>query len=168
MCCAVLSCPSLPCRCVPPPPPPPRVDNERVVTNRPLAGTRRRGVTPEADKALEQELLADQKEVGGQEGGWTHGQVVSLACMLSLLHGRVEWRKVSFASAAVSGCLAVSGCKVASRVRAARMYTSPHVSMWNLCVQTASQAGCVVGCLGLGRPSQQSRLCSTVPTPSGS
>lgn len=39
-----------------------RVDNERVVTNRPLAGTRRRGVTPEADKALEQELLADQKE----------------------------------------------------------------------------------------------------------
>lgn len=42
-----------------------RVDNERIVTNRPLAGTRRRGVTPEADKALEQELLADQKEVRG-------------------------------------------------------------------------------------------------------
>jgi isochorismate synthase EntC len=39
-----------------------RVDNERIVTNRPLAGTRRRGVTPEADKALEQDLLADQKE----------------------------------------------------------------------------------------------------------
>lgn len=40
-----------------------RVDNERIVTNRPLAGTRRRGATPEADKALEQDLLADQKEV---------------------------------------------------------------------------------------------------------
>lgn len=39
-----------------------RVDNERIVTNRPLAGTRRRGVTPEADKALERELLADEKE----------------------------------------------------------------------------------------------------------
>src|SRR5690606_2729383 len=33
-----------------------------VVTNRPLAGTRRRGLTPEEDEALERELLADQKE----------------------------------------------------------------------------------------------------------
>ncbi len=33
-----------------------------VVTNRPLAGTRRRGRTPEEDLALERELLADQKE----------------------------------------------------------------------------------------------------------
>ncbi|MFZ4573915.1 MAG: anthranilate synthase component I [Phycisphaerales bacterium] len=32
------------------------------VTNRPLAGTRRRGKTAEEDKALERELLADQKE----------------------------------------------------------------------------------------------------------
>ena len=32
------------------------------VTIRPLAGTRRRGATPEEDKALEQELLADPKE----------------------------------------------------------------------------------------------------------
>jgi anthranilate synthase component 1 len=32
------------------------------VTIRPLAGTRRRGVTPEEDKALEAELLADPKE----------------------------------------------------------------------------------------------------------
>jgi anthranilate synthase component 1 len=32
------------------------------VTIRPLAGTRPRGATPEADKALEQELLADPKE----------------------------------------------------------------------------------------------------------
>ncbi len=41
-----------------------RVDEKRVVTNRPLAGTRRRGETPEADVALEKELLADAKEVG--------------------------------------------------------------------------------------------------------
>ncbi len=33
-----------------------------VVTNRPLAGTRRRGRTPEEDAALERELLADPKE----------------------------------------------------------------------------------------------------------
>ncbi len=33
-----------------------------VVTNRPLAGTRRRGKTPEEDAALERELLADPKE----------------------------------------------------------------------------------------------------------
>jgi len=33
-----------------------------VVTNRPLAGTRPRGVTEEEDKALEAELLADEKE----------------------------------------------------------------------------------------------------------
>ena len=33
-----------------------------IVTNRPLAGTRRRGATAEEDAALERELLADQKE----------------------------------------------------------------------------------------------------------
>jgi anthranilate synthase component 1 len=33
------------------------------VTVRPLAGTRRRGKTPEEDKALEQELLSDAKEI---------------------------------------------------------------------------------------------------------
>src|SRR5215212_1534613 len=33
-----------------------------VVTTRPLAGTRRRGATPEEDLALEKELLADPKE----------------------------------------------------------------------------------------------------------
>lgn len=33
-----------------------------VVTNRPLAGTRKRGSTPEEDRALEKDLLADQKE----------------------------------------------------------------------------------------------------------
>jgi anthranilate synthase component 1 len=33
-----------------------------VITNRPLAGTRRRGLTPEEDVALEEELLADPKE----------------------------------------------------------------------------------------------------------
>ncbi len=38
-----------------------RVEN-RIVTVRPLAGTRRRGETPKLDKALEQELLADPKE----------------------------------------------------------------------------------------------------------
>jgi anthranilate synthase component 1 len=39
-----------------------RVDGDLVVTNRPLAGTRRRGSTPEEDVALEAELLADRKE----------------------------------------------------------------------------------------------------------
>src|SRR5687768_4111579 len=38
-----------------------RVEN-RHVTTRPLAGTRRRGATAEEDKALEAELLADPKE----------------------------------------------------------------------------------------------------------
>ncbi len=33
-----------------------------VVTNRPLAGTRKRGATPDEDAALERELLADPKE----------------------------------------------------------------------------------------------------------
>ena len=39
-----------------------RVGEDGLVTNRPLAGTRRRGETDEQDKALEKELLADQKE----------------------------------------------------------------------------------------------------------
>ncbi|GAX76879.1 hypothetical protein CEUSTIGMA_g4325.t1 [Chlamydomonas eustigma] len=39
-----------------------RVDKDRTVTNRPLAGTRRRGSTKEEDLALEKELLADEKE----------------------------------------------------------------------------------------------------------
>lgn len=39
-----------------------RVDADRVVTNRPLAGTRKRGKTAEEDKALEAGLLADEKE----------------------------------------------------------------------------------------------------------
>ncbi|MDF1809216.1 MAG: anthranilate synthase component I [Phycisphaerales bacterium] len=34
-----------------------------VVTNRPLAGTRRRGRTPEDDHAMEKDLLADPKEI---------------------------------------------------------------------------------------------------------
>lgn len=37
-------------------------DGAATVTNRPLAGTRRRGSTPEEDLALERELLADEKE----------------------------------------------------------------------------------------------------------
>ncbi|MEW5318635.1 MAG: hypothetical protein WDW38_009842 [Sanguina aurantia] len=39
-----------------------RVDSDRIVTNRPLAGTRPRGRTPQADLDLEKELLADPKE----------------------------------------------------------------------------------------------------------
>ena len=39
-----------------------RVENGTIV-NRPLAGTRRRGFTEEEDLALEQELLADPKEI---------------------------------------------------------------------------------------------------------
>jgi len=38
-----------------------RVENGRI-TSRPLAGTRPRGKTPEEDKRLEEELLADPKE----------------------------------------------------------------------------------------------------------
>ncbi len=37
------------------------MDNE--VTIRPIAGTRKRGATPEEDRALEQDLLADEKEL---------------------------------------------------------------------------------------------------------
>ncbi|GAB4059635.1 anthranilate synthase component I [Uliginosibacterium sediminicola] len=36
---------------------------EQIVTVRPIAGTRKRGATPEEDLALEKELLADQKEL---------------------------------------------------------------------------------------------------------
>ncbi|KAA0213747.1 MAG: anthranilate synthase component I [Leptolyngbya sp. PLA3] len=39
-----------------------REQGRLVVTNRPLAGTRRRGATPQEDAALEAELLADPKE----------------------------------------------------------------------------------------------------------
>lgn len=39
-----------------------KVDPGGTVTNRPLAGTRRRGATPEDDAALEADLLADEKE----------------------------------------------------------------------------------------------------------
>lgn len=39
-----------------------RVENQEI-TLRPIAGTRRRGVTPEEDQALEKELLADEKEL---------------------------------------------------------------------------------------------------------
>jgi len=40
-----------------------RAGGGAVVTNRPLAGTRPRGATPEEDRALERELLADAKEL---------------------------------------------------------------------------------------------------------
>jgi anthranilate synthase component I len=39
-----------------------RVDKKRQVTNRPLAGTRKRGATPEEDAWLEADLLSDSKE----------------------------------------------------------------------------------------------------------
>lgn len=39
-----------------------RVNKERTVVNRPLAGTRMRGKTQEEDEALEVDLLADEKE----------------------------------------------------------------------------------------------------------
>lgn len=37
--------------------------HKRIVTNRPLAGTRRRGATQEEDLALEEDLLQDEKEL---------------------------------------------------------------------------------------------------------
>ena len=51
LCTLIGSSPEILCRVV-----------DRKVTTRPLAGTRRRGATPEEDKALEAELLADPKE----------------------------------------------------------------------------------------------------------
>jgi len=39
-----------------------RTDKHRQVVNRPLAGTRMRGANEEEDKALEIDLLADEKE----------------------------------------------------------------------------------------------------------
>lgn len=71
------------------------VDRERIVTNRPLAGTRPRGRTPVADKALEQELLADEKEraehvmlvdlgrndVGKVRRGRAEGRVGGMHCL---------------------------------------------------------------------------------------
>ena len=39
-----------------------RVDSSRTITNRPLAGTRRRGATPAEDAELAQDLLDDEKE----------------------------------------------------------------------------------------------------------
>ncbi|MHC5115030.1 MAG: anthranilate synthase component I, partial [Planctomycetota bacterium] len=50
-CILAASSPEILCRC-----------QERVVTNRPLAGTRRRGATPEEDRDLEADLRADDKE----------------------------------------------------------------------------------------------------------
>jgi len=44
------------------------------VTLRPIAGTRKRGATPEEDKALEEELLADKKERA------EHLQLLELGC----------------------------------------------------------------------------------------
>lgn len=40
-----------------------RVSGDGTVTNRPLAGTRPRGADAESDKKLEEELLADDKEL---------------------------------------------------------------------------------------------------------
>jgi anthranilate synthase component 1 len=55
-CILIASSPEILCRCRR------RADGALVVTNRPLAGTRRRGETGEEDLALERELLADEKE----------------------------------------------------------------------------------------------------------
>jgi hypothetical protein len=74
-----------------------RVDGERVVTNRPLAGTRRRGADAEADAALERELLADEKEcaehvmlvdLGRNDVGKVRGSSPARAAFLS---GRKLW-----------------------------------------------------------------------------
>ena len=54
-CILVASSPEILCRVA-------RTSSGFEVTNRPLAGTRRRGITPAEDAALETELLADPKE----------------------------------------------------------------------------------------------------------
>ncbi len=56
-CILIASSPEILCRCRS------SADGTQVVTNRPLAGTRRRGETSEEDLALERELLADSKEL---------------------------------------------------------------------------------------------------------
>jgi len=43
----------------------------QTVVNRPLAGTRRRGGTPEEDLALERELLADERSARSTSCSWT-------------------------------------------------------------------------------------------------
>lgn len=62
-CILVASSPEILCRVRNQPPAPGEAGPSRlIVTNRPLAGTRRRGATPEEDAALAKELLADGKE----------------------------------------------------------------------------------------------------------
>jgi anthranilate synthase component 1 len=61
-CILVASSPEILCRVRREPATPTSLQGRMIVTNRPLAGTRRRGATPEEDQALERELLADQKE----------------------------------------------------------------------------------------------------------
>ena len=56
-CILIASSPEILCRCRT------GADGAQIVTNRPLAGTRRRGETSEEDLALERELLADSKEL---------------------------------------------------------------------------------------------------------
>jgi len=55
-CILIASSPEILCRCRRTP------DGSLIVTNRPLAGTRRRGETGDEDAALARELLADEKE----------------------------------------------------------------------------------------------------------
>ncbi|MGH7214636.1 MAG: anthranilate synthase component I [Tepidisphaeraceae bacterium] len=67
---------------------------DRVVTSRPLAGTRRRGATPEEDAALEKELLADPKERAEH-------------VMLVDLHRNDVGRVAKVGSVVVSDCMTV-------------------------------------------------------------
>ncbi|GLC33428.1 hypothetical protein PLESTM_000070200 [Pleodorina starrii] len=109
-----------------------RVDNSRVVTNRPLAGTRPRGKDGESDKALEADLLADQKEIA------EHVMLVDL--------GRNDVGKVS-----VSGSVVVRKLMEVERYSHVMHISStvtgellPQLDAWNA-LRAALPAGTVSG-----------------------
>jgi anthranilate synthase component 1 len=88
------------------------VDDKRIVTNRPLAGTRRRGATPEEDVALEKELLADGKECAEHVmlvdlGRNDVGKVATSGSVKVGGRGRRWWRQCCLAGCALRCLMSV-------------------------------------------------------------
>ncbi|KAJ9511440.1 hypothetical protein QJQ45_029898 [Haematococcus lacustris] len=135
-----------------------RVDGRRTVTNRPLAGTRRRGATQEEDLALEKELLADGKECA------EHVMLVDL--------GRNDVGKV-----AVNGSVVVEKLMEVERYSHVMHISStvtgtllPHLDAWDalraaLPAGTVSGAPKVVRDTPLTHPSHPSHTPHTPHTP---